>query len=58
MNKPVIKAKEKKTKNVSARISERNYFKLEDINIKLGYSVSDVLEFGIKFIEYELSKKK
>ena len=56
MAKPKIVKKDKKTKNVSARISDENYKNLKCIYKELGYSTADVLEFGIQAIIHELDK--
>ena len=56
MEKPKVKVKFNRTKQVGARVTNKIYYDLEDIKIKLGLSVSDVLEYGVKFIQYEMNK--
>lgn len=56
--KPQIPVKENKDKMISMRIKTYDYEQLKRFKKELGISPSDVLEYGIQCLLYEISKQK
>ena len=56
--KPKLKTKETKDKMISMRIKTYDYEQLKRFKKELGASPSDVLEYGIQCLLYEMAKQK
>ena len=58
MGLPKIVKKEIKSCNISARVSETEYFQLQEIKAKYGLVPYDVLKIGIEYILYKMEKEE